>query len=114
VGHGAGQLYVAHALAAHLGLGNFHAAAVADHAFELHPAVFAAGAFVVLGRAEDALAQQAVALGLERAVIDGLRLLHLAEGPVAYLLGAGYAYLYGVKIKVVELFGFFPGFPRVE
>ena len=114
VGHGAGQLYVAHALAAHFRLGNFHAAAVAHHAFELHPAVFAAGALVVLGGPEDALAQQAVALGLERAVIDGLRLLHFAERPVAYFLGAGYADLYGVEIEIIEFFGFFPGFPRVE
>jgi hypothetical protein len=32
---------------------------------------------------KDARAEQAVALGLERAVVDGLRLLDLAEGPAA-------------------------------
>src|SRR5215470_6292442 len=65
------------------------AALVADHARELHALVFAAGALVVLGRAEDARAEQAVALRLERPVVDGLRLLHLAVGPVADLLGRG-------------------------
>src|SRR5205823_13196485 len=43
--------------------------------------------FVVLDRTEDAGAEQAVTLGLERAVIDRLRLLDLAEGPAADLVG---------------------------
>src|SRR6185295_15464443 len=84
-----GQLDVAHALAAHAGPGDFHAALVADDAGELHALVLAARALVVLGRAEDPRAEQAVALGLEGPVVDGLRLLHLTVRPVANLLWRG-------------------------
>ena len=59
--HGRGQLDMAHALAAHLGLGDFHAALVADHALVAGALVFAAVALPVLGGAEDAFAEQAVA-----------------------------------------------------
>ena len=83
VGDRRGQVDVAHALAAHLGQGHFRAALLADHAAVLHALVLAAQALVVLDRTEDGGAEQAVALGLERAVIDGLGLLHLAVGPRA-------------------------------
>src|SRR5262249_58495687 len=56
---------------------------------ELHALVLAARALVILGRPEDAGTEQAVALGLEGAVVDGLRLLHLAVRPVADLLTRG-------------------------
>ena len=77
----AGQLDVAHALAAHLGLGDLDAALLADHAAMLEALVLAAQALVVLHRPEDLGAEQAVALRLEGAVVDGLRLLHFAVGP---------------------------------
>src|SRR5690606_12294524 len=48
---------------------------------EADPLVLAAVALPVPGGTEDLLAEQTVALGLERAVVDGLRLLDLAEGP---------------------------------
>jgi len=83
------QLDVAHTLAAHLGDGDFDAALFADDALVLHALVLAAQALVVLHRAEDARAEQAVTLRLERAVVDGFRLLDLAEGPGANTLGAG-------------------------
>jgi hypothetical protein len=86
VGAGRGQIDVAHALAAHLGLRDFNAAFLADHAAVLEALVLAAQAFVVLDRAEDLGAEQAVALGLEGAVVDGLGLLHFAEGPGADFL----------------------------
>src|SRR5690606_22326607 len=79
----AGQVDMAHALAAHLGQGDFGAALLADHATVLHALVLAAQALVVLGRPEDGGAEQAVTLGLEGAVVDRLGLLHLAEGPRA-------------------------------
>ena len=82
-----GQVDVAHALAAHLGQGHFGAALLADHAAVLHALVLAAQALVVLDRAEDGGAEQAVALGLEGAVVDGLRLLDLAVGPRADQVG---------------------------
>ena len=77
----AGQLDVAHALAAHLGLGHFDAALFADHAAMLQALVLAAQALVILDRSEDFRAEQAVTFRLERAVVDGLRLLHFAERP---------------------------------
>ena len=81
-----GQLDMAHALAADLRNGDFDAALFADDALVLHALVLAAQAFVILDRAEDARAEQAVTLGLERAVVDGLRLLDLAERPAADLV----------------------------
>ena len=99
VAHGRGQFNVAHALAAHLGAGDFHAALVAHHALEACALVFAAVALPVLGGAEDALAEEAVALGLERAVVDGLCLGDLAVRPLADLLRGGQSDLNGVKIR---------------
>src|SRR5699024_12382127 len=87
VGDGGGQLPVPHALAAHEVLGALHAAALADDALEAHTLVRAAVALPVPGGAEDALAEQAVHLGLEGAVVDGLRLLDLAVGPAADVIG---------------------------
>ena len=88
VRHRARQLDMPHALAAHLGQRHLHAALLADDAAELHPLVLAAQALVVLDRAEDARAEQAVALRLEGAVVDRLRLLDLAVRPGADLLRA--------------------------
>ena len=76
-----GQLDVAEPLAAHLGLRHLDAAAVADHAAVADALVLAAVALPVLDRAEDLLAEQAVLLRLERAVVDRLRLGHLAVRP---------------------------------
>src|SRR5699024_8462537 len=96
VAHGRGQLDMAHALAADLGLRDLDAAAVADLALVADLLVLAAVAFPVLRGPEDALAEKAVALGLQGTVVDGLRLLDLAVGPGAYHLRGGYAYLDGV------------------
>src|SRR4029079_7999381 len=62
---GNGELDVTHALAAHLAQGHFDAAAVADDTAVANSLVFAAMAFPVLYRTENALAEQAVLLGLE-------------------------------------------------
>src|ERR1700744_4753289 len=80
---------MAHALAPHLRQRDFHAAFLADDAAELHPLVLAAQALVILDRAEDAGAEQAVALRLEGTVIDGFGFLDLAIGPAADLLRRG-------------------------
>jgi hypothetical protein len=66
---------MAHALAADLGDGHLDAALLADDALILHALILAAQALIVLDRTEDARAEQAVALGLERAVVDGLGFL---------------------------------------
>ena len=79
VGDRDGEADVAHALATDAGHGDFDAALVADDVLVLHLLVLAAVAFVVADRAEDALAEEAVRLGLERAVVDGLRALYFLE-----------------------------------
>jgi len=65
---------VAKTLTADLRQGDFDAALVADDAAVLHALVLAAQAFPVRDRTEDFGAEQAVTLGLEGAVVDGLRL----------------------------------------
>ena len=82
------ELDMAHALAAHARQRHFHRALFADDALVLHPLVLAAQALVVLDRPENARAEQAVALGLEGAVVDGLRLFDLAVGPGQNLIRA--------------------------
>src|SRR5699024_5074670 len=89
VGDGGGQLDVAHALPADLGAGDLHAAAVADLALVADLLVLAAVTLPVLGGAKDLLAEQAVLLRLQSAVVDGLRALYLAVRPGADLLGGG-------------------------
>ena len=83
-----GERDVAHALAPHARQRHLDAALLADDALVLHALVLAAQALVVLDRPEDARAEQAVALRLERAVVDRLRLLDLAERPREDLLRA--------------------------
>ena len=97
VRHRCGQLDVAHALAAHLGERHLHAALLADDALVFHPLVLAAQALVILHRTEDTGAEQAVALRLEGAVVDGLRLLDLAVGPRKDLLRRGDADADGIE-----------------
>ena len=97
VAHRRGQLDVAHPLPADLGPGDLHAAAVADFPLVADFLVLAAVALPVLGGPEDALAEEAVPLGLQGAVVDGLGLLHLAVGPGADLLRGGHADFYGIK-----------------
>src|SRR5205085_6650820 len=60
-----------------------------DNAAIFHALVLAAQALVILDRAEDAGAEQPVALRLKGAVIDRLGLLDLAVGPRADALRAG-------------------------
>ena len=81
-----GQVDVTHALAAHLLPRHLDAAALADDALVADALVLAAVALPVLRRTEDALAEETVTLGLERAVVDRLGLRDLARGPVADLL----------------------------
>ena len=97
-----GQVDVAHALATHLGAGDLDAAALADDALVAHALVLAAVALPVLGRTEDALAEEPVLLGLERAVVDGLGLRDLARAPGADLLRGGEADADGVEIVDVD------------
>ena len=85
----AGQLDVAHPLAADLRAGDLDAALVADDALVADPLVLAAVALPVLGRTEDALVEEAVLLRLERPVVDRLGLGDLALRPLPDLVRAG-------------------------
>ena len=80
---------MAHTFAAYFFLRHLHPAAVANDAFVADTLVFAAVAFVILYRTENAFAEQAVALGLVRAVVDGLRLEHLAVAALQDFIRAG-------------------------
>ena len=71
-----GQFDVAHAVATDLGPRHLDAAALTDDALEPDALVLAAVALPVAGRSEDLLAEQAVLLGTQRAVVDRFRLLH--------------------------------------
>ena len=78
---GTGQFDVAHALAAHLGQRDLDATLLADDTAMLQTLVLAAQALVVLDRSENPGAEQPVPFRLERAVVDGLGLLHFAKRP---------------------------------
>ncbi len=101
------QVDVAHPLAADARVRDLHAATVTDDALVLRALVLAAGAFPVLLRAEDALAEEAVLFGAVRAVVDGLRLLDLAEAPRTDVVRGGQRDLDGAVIvdAVVNAFG---------
>jgi hypothetical protein len=88
VGDRRGQRDVPEPLAPDLRLDDLDAALLAHDATVLHALVLAAVALVVLHRPEDLRAEQTIALRLERPVVDGLRLLHLAVRPLADLLRA--------------------------
>src|SRR6185436_2288531 len=81
VSDGYGELDVTHALTTDAAQGDFDAAAIADHSTITNSLVFAAVAFPVLDRTENPLAEQAVLLRLERAVVDGLGLENLTPRP---------------------------------
>ena len=87
MGGRAGQLNVAHALPANLGQGDFNAAFFADDAAMLEALVLTAQTFVVFDRPKDLGAEQAIAFGLEGAVIDRLRLLDFTIRPRTNLVG---------------------------
>src|ERR1700722_10611832 len=83
-----GQFDMAHPFTADLRQSHLNAALLADDATELHPLVFAAQALVVLDRAKDAGAEQAVALRLEGPIVDVFRLLDLSVRPGSDLFRA--------------------------
>src|SRR5688572_11235256 len=85
------EVDVTHALAPNLLPRHLDAAALADDPLVADALVLAAIALPVLGRTEDALAEEAVTLGLERAVVDRLRLRDLTGRPIADLLRRGEA-----------------------
>ena len=81
----AGQLDVAHPLAADLGLGDLDPALVADHPAVLHALVLAAETLPIRDRPEDTRAKQSVALRFEGAVVDRLGLGYFTVRPLTDL-----------------------------
>jgi hypothetical protein len=84
-----GQFDVTHAVATNLGQRHFNAALLADDAAVLEALVLAAQALVILDRAKDLGAEQAIAFRLEGTVVDGFRLLDFTVGPGTDLFGRG-------------------------
>jgi len=105
VDHGHSQGDMAHAFAADALHGHLDAAAVADDAFVADALVFAAVAFPVAHRSKDLFAEKAVLLGLEGAIVDGLRLGHLAVRTFKDLVRRGKTDVDGLKIGI--LYGMF-------
>ena len=70
------ELDVAAAFATHFLLCYLYTASIAHDTLVANTLVFTAVAFIVLYRTENALAEQTVALGLLRTVVDGLGLEH--------------------------------------
>ena len=93
MGDRGGQFDVTHPLSSYFCLCDFYAAAVADDALIADALILSAVAFPVLGRSEDPLAEQAVALGLQRSVVDGFGLRDLTVRPASDLVRRGKAYL---------------------
>ena len=101
-----GKLDVAGALAANLKVGHFDAAAVANDALVADGLEFSAIAFPFLGGAENALAEKAVALRTQSAVVDCFRLLDFAVRPSADCVRAGQFYFNTVKIFDIAHYSF--------
>src|SRR6516164_5581873 len=78
-----------HAVASDFGESDLHATLLANDAAILHTLVLSAQALVILDRAKDSSAEQTIAFGLKRAIVDCLRLLNLAERPGVNSLGTG-------------------------
>ena len=102
VGDRGGELDVTHALTTHLGSRDLDAAALTDDALEAHALVLAAVALPVASRSEDLLAEQAILLGLERAVVDGLGFLTSPWDQVTDVLRGGQADTQVVEVVDVE------------
>src|SRR6202035_4654571 len=90
---------MAESLAADFAERNFDAALIADHSAMLHPLVFSAQAFPVRDGAENLGAEQAVALRLEGAVIDGFRLGDFTVRPRTDFFRTRQADANGIKIS---------------
>ena len=87
MGHRGSQFNMPHALPPDAGLGDFHAAPVADHSLVSDFLIFTAVALPVLAGPENLLAEQTVPLGLQRPVVNSLRLHYLAMGPLTDFIG---------------------------
>ena len=95
---GRGKFDMPHALAAHLGARDFHAALFADDPLIADTLVFSAVALPILRGTKDLFAEKTVPLGFLRAVVDGLGLGDLAVRPFPDFFGRCDADLNGIEI----------------
>ena len=79
VGHRNSHPDVAHAFATNARNSDFDAALITNDVLILYLLVLTAVALVVAHRTEDALTEEAVGLGLEGTIVDGLRALNFLE-----------------------------------
>ena len=93
------QCDVSHTLTTNGGLGHLNTAAVTDDALIADLLILAAVALPVLDRSENALTEESVLLRLQRSVVDGLRLLHFAVGPLQNLIRRSQADLDRIKLN---------------
>ena len=103
--HRHGELDVAHTLTSNLRERDLDSATVAHVPTEANPLELPAMALPVLHRPEDPLTEQTVALGLERAVVDRLRLHDLTERPGANLFGRSNLHLYELEVRTPLIAG---------
>ena len=85
------ELDMSSTLTTYLFLRNLNTTTVADDTFVTDALVLTAGALIVFRRTEDSLTEQAVALWLVGAVVDGLGLGHLTIGVLLDCLRRGQA-----------------------
>ena len=85
--NGHNELDVTGTLTTNLLLSHLYTASVADDTLITDALVLSAGTLIVLGRTEDALAEQTVALRLICTVVDGLGFGNLSETALEDLFG---------------------------
>ena len=89
VGNRSSEFDVTHALTTN-GLASYlDTTSLTRDALEADTLVLATGTLPVLGRTKDLFSEETILLGLERAVVDGLRLLHLTARPRTNLFVGG-------------------------
>src|SRR5438128_1647623 len=76
---------MAQTFAPHFRLRHFNAALVADHAAVLHALVLATETLPVCNGSEDPRAEQAIAFGFERAIVNRFRLSYFTVRPLTDL-----------------------------
>ena len=96
---------MAHTLTTYLRAGHLNTTALTHNALEAHALVLTAVALPVLGGAEDTLVEEAVLLGLQGTVVDGLGLLNLTKRPTTDVVGGGEANSHQTKRRFVGHIG---------
>ena len=106
--NGCRQFNMPHPFAAHFGQSHFDSAFAAHNLSVSLVFILAAQARVVFYRPENLRAEQAVAFGLQRAIVNCLGLFDLAIRPRAYIFGGRKTDANAVKNERVFLVRAFP------